>query len=357
MSNSIKIAFLGAGSIARAHAYALDTLKYYYSDSPVIIKSLIASPTLQSREDFASRFGFAEAIPPEDIWEREGIDALYILGPNTTHTPQLLKAVQLPNLQRIYVEKPLGASLEDLRTLESLQKSKPKQFIMVGFQYLQKSAIRKALAQWKSGIFGEPIHFRAEYFHSSYLDPSYRQRYPSRMATIPQNGAMVDLGSHSLSLLIAFLGDSLYVKTAGSSGRFADVGAETDLCTTVLLEDRATGALGTLVASRISQGSGDLFTLDIRGTQGAMTYTTSQPDCFETYLPDAGWQRHEVMGDYLPSSKFPSDYAPTGWLRALVHNHYLFLSGEPGVSIIPDLNHGIQVQRLIQQVSNFLSTE
>jgi predicted dehydrogenase len=349
--NPIRIAFLGAGGIARSHAYALDALKYYYSDAPIIHKLLVASPTTHSRKGFADRFGFTEAIQPEAVWGRNDIDALYILGPNATHTPQLILAANMPNIQRIYVEKPLGSSLEDIQDLEELLQSKTGKFIMSGFQFLQKSAIRQALAQWKSGAFGEPIHFRADCLHSSYLDPAYRQKHPNRMQPIPQNGAVADLGSHALSLLSAFIGESLLVKSASTSGRFDHVPPNTDLCTTVLLEEPLSGAAGTMVASRVSQGAGDLLTLEIRGTKGALLYSTEKPDAYETYLPKLGWQRHEVMSDYMSTSKFPSDYLPSGWLRALVHNHYLFLGGEPGISTIPDLRHGIIVQRLIQQIA------
>ncbi len=165
---------------------------------------------------------------------------------------------------------------------------------------------------------------------------------------------MVDLGSHALSLLVAFLGDRLSVRTAATSGHFKDTPKATDLCTTVMIEDGASGAVGTLVASRVSQGAGDLLMLEIRGTQGALAFTTAQPDSYSTFLPELGWQRHDPMSDYLPVSKFPSAYVPSGWLRALVHNHYLFLGGARDISFIPDLQHGIQVQQLIQQIADHL---
>jgi len=314
----------------------------------------VASPTPASRKEFASRFGFEEAIPPDAVWDRTDIDTLYILGPNHTHTPQLLQAVQMPNLHRIYVEKPIGSTQQDILDLEGLVQSDHHKFIMVGLQFLQKSAIRKALAHWKSGIFGEPIHFRAEYLHSSYLDPAYRHKNQSRFEPIPANGATVDLGSHILSLLLAFLGDDLMIKTAASSGHYEDVPPHTDLCLTALLEEPASSAVGTLLASRVSQGTGDHLTLELYATQGALRYDTVEPDSYETYLPDHGWQRHEVMSDYLPASKFLSAYMPSGWLRALVHNHYLFLGGDPGISFIPGLDHSIRVQQLIQDIADHL---
>lgn len=356
MTEAIRIGFLGAGGIARAHAYALNALKFYYPDAPVLEKTLVASPTPASREGFAERFGFKEALPPEQIWDRGDLDALFILGPNATHTPQLIKAAHQPNLKRIYVEKPIGTTQDDIRALESLNHEEHGKFILVGFQYLQKSPLRKALSHWQTGAFGRPIHFHAEYLHSSYLDPVYRQKHPERLQPIPLNGAAADLGSHGLSLLLAFLGEKLVVKAARASGHFADVPQHSDLCTTALLEEPTSGAVGTLRASRVSAGTGDQLALELRGERGALLFSTSQPDSYESYLPDEGWRRYEVNSDYQPHTTFPSDYAPSGWLRALVHNHYLFFGDEPGLSFIPDLVHGIQVQRLLQDIAESVMT-
>lgn len=355
MVETARVGFLGAGGIAPAHAYALDTLKYYYSDVTAIEKLVVASPTPASRERFARRFGFRDAISPDEIWERTDIDTLYILGPNHTHTPQLLTALKVPSIKRIYLEKPIGASQQDLHDLETIDLFEHGKSIITGFQFLQKSALRAALAHWQRGEFGDPIHFRVEYLHSSYLDPAYRQKHPARMAPIPANGAAVDLGAHALSLLIAFLGENLAVKTAAASGNFDDVPRHSDLCTTVMLEEAKSGAIGTLLASRVSQGTGDHMLLEIRATQGALIFNSAQPDVYETFTSKYGWQRHTVMSDYLPASKFPSDYMPSGWLRALVHNHYLLLGRAPGSSFIPGLAHGIQVQRLIQGIADHLA--
>ncbi|MEA3326346.1 MAG: Gfo/Idh/MocA family oxidoreductase [Chloroflexota bacterium] len=356
MKNTLRIGFLGAGSIAKSHAYALDTLKYYYPDAPTIEKAVVATRTHESREAFAEVYGFSETSPPQEIWQREDLDALYILGPNQTHTPQLLKAAHMPNLKRIYVEKPIGTTQQDIFDLEALNTRNLNKFIMVGFQFLQKSAIRKALAHWQSGVFGNPVQFRIEYLHSSYLNAEYRKYRADRLLPIPLHGATADLGSHILSLLTAFLGDTLVVKAAAASGGYPDVPEDSDLCTTAMIEEPITGAIGTFVASRVSPGTGDHLILEIRGTRGTLLYNTSQPDIYESYLPGEGWRRHEVNSDYLPLTKYPSSYTPSGWLRALVHNHYLFLGGASDISFIPNLLHGIQVQKLIQQIAGFVLT-
>lgn len=356
MNDPVRVGFLGAGGIAQAHAYALDALKYYYKDVPEINKVVVASPTPSSRESFAERFGFSEAVPPEEIWDRDDINTLYITGPNHTHTPQLLNAAKMPNIQRIYLEKPVAVSQQEIYQLEALNQSDHGKFIIIGFQFLQKSPVRKAIHHWKSGDFGDLIHFRAEYLHSSYLDQKYRDKRADRLLPIPQHGAVVDLGSHVLSMLTAFLGDHLVVRDAAASGFMEDVPENSDLCTTVMLEEPTSRAVGTLVASRVSAGTGDWFRIELWGRQGTILFDTSQPDIYRTFLPEEGWRAHKVMSDYLPDSKFPSDYTPSGWLRALVHNHYLFLGANPGISFIPDLHHGIVVQQLLQDIAENLLT-
>ncbi len=126
------------------------------------------------------------------------------------------------------------------------------------------------------------------------------------------------------------------------------------MCSIVLMEDSASGGIGTMTASRITSGAGDQLKLELHGTKGSLLFNTADPDIYLSYLPNEGWRRHDVYSDYLPASKFSSDYVPSGWLRALVHNHYLFLGGAPGISFIPDLDHGIQVEKLLLQIAERL---
>ena len=356
MANTFRVGFLGTGSIAQAHAFALNAVHFYYQNTPFIERVAAASPTPAHREAFAERYAFNETCSPDELLERDDLDAVYILGSNQSHAPQLLKALANPSLKRIYAEKPIATSREELDQLEAASETNHGKFVLMGFQFLQKSPIRQALAQWRSGVFGNPVHFRTEYLHSSYLSADYRASRASRLLPIPINGATADLGSHTLSMLTAFLGDQLTVKNAAyTNANIAGIPEETDLCTIAMLEERKTGAIGTMTASRVSAGTGDQLKLELYGTRGSILFDTAQPDIYLSYLPDEGWRRHEVYSNYQPSSKFYSGYSPSGWLRALIHNHYLFLGGEPGISFLPGLEHGIQVQRLVQQVADSLN--
>lgn len=350
----MNIGFLGAGGIARAHAYALQALPFYYADAPATRRVAVCSVRRESREAFAARYGFLKAEPMEEFIRHTDIDTLFILGPNHTHMDHFLAALAMEGVQRIYLEKPVCSSEAEEQEMARLAAAAGKQ-VQVGFQYLQTPAVRAALALWQSGILGQPIHFDLKYYHGDYLRKSYRDQRKSRLTPAPDGGAMADLGSHGLSLITAFLGPGLRMVHALQAGRFTEVPADSDLFSSVALVDPRSGAAGHLSASRITSGSGDLVHLEIFAEKGALRYTSQTPDYFEYFLEEkACWIRQPVGSNYPGITTFPSGHVPAGWLRSLVHAHYLFLGGHDPEAFIPTLEHGLEVQRLVRETARHL---
>ena len=89
--NPVNVGFLGAGGIARAHVYALQSLRFYYPDTPAIRLVSVCSARKESREAFAGAYGFARAESFEAFNAAADIDTLFILGPNHTHFAHLQK--------------------------------------------------------------------------------------------------------------------------------------------------------------------------------------------------------------------------------------------------------------------------
>ncbi|MBN1985199.1 MAG: Gfo/Idh/MocA family oxidoreductase [Prolixibacteraceae bacterium] len=353
----IHIGFLGAGGIARAHAYSIQALKYYYSEVPELIFESVASATQESREKFARTFGFNKAESVEEFAKNKNIDAVFILGPNKVHFEHFQLALQMANIKFIYLEKPVCSSVEEEEAMKKLlRKSGGKVKIQVGFQYLQTSSVREALKFWNSGELGKPIHFDLKYYHGDYLQPAYREKRVTRLTPAPDGGAMADLGSHGISLLMAFLGDELQITGALQGGNFADVPDGSDLFSSLSLVEPHTGAVGNLSASRISSGTGDLVHLEIYAEKGAIRYSSKKSEYFEYYLEGSNqWIKQMVGSNYRPISGFPSGHVPPGWLRSMVHAHYCFFTGNDSETFIPDLNHGLAVQRIVRETANHLS--
>lgn len=347
--------FIGAGVIARSHAYSLNSLRYYYDDIPDIELAAVCSAREESRESFARQFGFGKACDIEEFIADNRINTVYILGPNKVHYEHLKTAMEMASVKRIYLEKPVCSSIEEEKSIVTLIIKHPQIMIQVGFQYLFSSAIREALAFWKSGISGKPIHFDLKYYHSDYLKNEYRDRRKNRLTPAPDGGAMADLGSHIISLLLAFLGNQVQITGALQSGHFDDVNEGSDLFSRISLYDKATGAVGSLSASRISSGTGDDIILELYAENGAIRYSSASADYFEYYTEESGiWNRKMVGSNYKPVTSFPSGHVPPGWLRAMVHAHYVFLTGSKSEAFVPDIEHGLAVQRIVTQTAEHL---
>lgn len=353
----IRIGFIGAGGIARTHAYALQALKYYYDDVPPVYFETVSSATSHKRESFAQKFGFEKAESEEEFFKNKSIDTVYILGPNKVHYTHLKRAIGMQNVSNIYLEKPVCASKEEEQMMwDLLEELKSDVKIQIGFQYLQTASVREALNFWKSGKLGKPIHFEIKYYHGDYLQQSYRDKRQSRLTAAPDGGAMADLGSHAISMLVAFLGEKLKITGALQGGNFDDVTEESDLFSSISIIDEETKAVGNLSASRISAGTGDMIQLELYAEKGVLKYSSHNPEVFEYFLEERQeWITKTVGSHYKPVSSFPSGHVPPGWLRSMVHAHYIFLGGRDKRAFIPDLKHGLEVQRLVRETATHLS--
>jgi predicted dehydrogenase len=351
----IVVGFLGAGGIARSHAYSLNSLKYFYTDAPEIEFGAVCSATEESRGLFSKKFGFTKSCGLEEFIAEDKINTVFILGPNKVHYEHLEKAAGMSNVKRIYLEKPVCSNFAEETGISLLTKEHPEIKIQVGFQFLFSATVREMLTFWKSGKIGNPVHFDLKYYHSDYLKKEYRDKRQSRLTPSPDGGAMADLGSHSISLLIAFLGERLKITSALQGGNIPDVREDSDLFSLIALYDDATRAVGTISASRISSGAGDHFSFELFAMNGALRYSSASPDCFEYFLEDTGnWSRQVVGSSYKPITSFPSAHVPPGWLRSMIHAHYVFLTGKSENEFVPYIEHGLAVQRLVRETAEHL---
>jgi len=348
------IGFIGAGGIARAHAFSLNSLKYYYDDVQDVNFISVTSSREESRSKFAAKYGFVRSESSADFFNSKDIDVVFILGPNKVHFEHFEKSLQMSNIKSIYLEKPVCSTLDEEEQMKTLidQSEIPLQ---VGFQFLQTSALREALAFWNSGTLGKAIHFDLKYYHGDYLQKSYRDKRQTRLTPAPDGGAMADLGSHGISILTAFFGEGLRILGGSQAGDFSDVPEDSDLFSALSLYEPVSKAVGNMAASRISSGTGDLVYFEIFAEHGALRFNSHFPDYFEYFLEAKGqWTKQPVGSHYKPVTSFPSGHVPPGWLRSMMHAHYLFLGGQDEKAFVPDLQHGLAVQRIVRETAGAL---
>ena len=202
---------------------------------------------------------------------------------------------------------------------------------------------------------GKPLHFSMQYYHGDYLRKEYRDKRKNRLTPAPDGGAMADLGSHAISMLLAFLGDRLFITGALQGGHLDDVVTQSDLFSSISLFDPVTKTVGTLSASRIASGTGDTLSFEFYCENGTIRYSSGTPDYFEYYLEETKiWSKQITGSNYKPLTSFPSGHVPPGWLRSMIHAHYVFLTGNDRKSFIPGIEHGLAVQRLLSETAEHL---
>jgi predicted dehydrogenase len=348
--------FIGAGGIAASHAYSLNSLRYFYNDVPDIVLERVCSATSKSRDSFARKFGFRRSSDLNEFVSDDRINTVFILGPNRVHYEHFNAVIGMAALKRIYLEKPVCSTPGEEYAIAGLVQKHPGIKIQIGFQYLFSPAVREALVFWKSGKLGKPLHFDFKYFHGDYLNKKYRDKRTARLTPAPEGGAMADLGSHAISLLIAFMGHKLWITSGLQAGHFDDVVEDSDLFSQISLYDSVSKAAGTISASRISSGTGDYLSVEMYAEKGALRYSSATPEYYEYFLEETGvWYRQAMGSNYIPVTSFPSGHVPPGWLRSMIHAHYVFLTGNDPKAFIPDIEHGLTVQRLVRQTAEHLS--
>ena len=128
-----------------------------------------------------------------------------------------------------------------------------------------------------------------------------------------------------------------------------------------MLLEMPNGALGTVEASKIATGSNDDFTLEIRGTRGAIAWDGMEPSFIRFYdqtLPERplgglrGFTKIESVQRYpAPGGSFLPPKNAIGWDRGHIHCYYTFLDciahGRVPENSIAD---GAKLQRLMSRL-------
>jgi predicted dehydrogenase len=161
------------------------------------------------------------------------------------------------------------------RMLTAAQQSGVKH--MCGFNYRFIPAIRLARELLDREVLGRIYHFRCQYLQESAHDPEAPlARLPDPAA--PRAGTLANLGCHIIDLSRFLLGEPVSVHALVSSfepWRLAATGervrVESDDAFAATLE-YATGAVGTLEASRVATGRKNRLSWEMNGSHGSLAF-------------------------------------------------------------------------------------
>ena len=281
----IGVAVAGFGWMGRVHTQAYTRVLHHFPQLPLAPRLAAVADEVPGRaEEAAGQFGFANSTRDwRDLATDPTVQAVSIAAPNFLHKEIGVAMAQAG--KHIWIEKPVGLSTADAKAVAQAVNAAGVQST-VGFNYRNAPAVQTARELILSGELGAVTHARFRLFsdYAAHPEGALSWRYERERGG---SGVLGDLASHGVDLAGYLLGDiaSLVSDTAtflterarptgATSGHARASGGEMgpveneDYVSSLLRF--ASGARGTLEASRVAVGEQNNYGFEIHGTKGAV---------------------------------------------------------------------------------------
>jgi predicted dehydrogenase len=286
--SSIGVAVIGAGMAGRAHAAGYRSASTLYGEGlPEIRLAAIADVNPAFAADTARRFGYQRA---EGGWEAvaaaDDVDVVSVVVANPLHR-QIVEGL-LDAGKHVLCEKPMAPTVEDAEAMVAAAKASGRE-TGIGFVFRRSPAIGAIREQVASGAMGRPLHFNGHYWCDYAVDPKAPMSW--RYKGGPGSGALSDIGSHLIDLAEFVCGPIQSVRGAVLSTfvteRALPLGAAVGHAAAELSDETepvenedlvtftatfASGATGTLSASRAAYGLANSLGFELFTASGAATF-------------------------------------------------------------------------------------
>jgi predicted dehydrogenase len=294
--NSLNVAMIGTGFMAKAHSVAYNSYKKYFVNPAADLNlKVIVDIDEENAKNSAKRFGFEEwATIWEDVVKRKDIDLVSILTPNYLHAPMAIAAAK--EGKHILCEKPLALNSSEAKEVY-LEAKKSGIVNMVAFNYRKTPAVEYAKQLIENGNIGDIYAFRGYYLGDCFMDPMVPISWRFK-ADKAGSGAVGDIGSHLIDFARYLIGDikkvvsmvktwvnerpefpeSLTdsfdnVLTGKIPKKYSKVDVDDEFFALVEFEN---GCLGSLQASRFAGGHKNDIGFEINGSKGSIIFNYSR---------------------------------------------------------------------------------
>lgn len=356
------IAIIGAGAMARAHAYG-------YLAAP-LIWSLPCRPRLvvvcsrdeQRAQGAARTLGFDEhAVNWEHVVARADVDIVDICTPPGAHVEVIAAAAAAG--KAVICEKPLATSSADAaHAVEAVMAAGVLNAISFNYRRLPAVALMQRMIG--DGAVGVPRLWRCSWLSDEFGDPA--TEFDWRFERSVGGSTVADLGSHLLDLAEWMLGP-ITDTCAASSGFTKErrIGAVTRIVdvsdsTTALLRF-SDGILGNLDVAKICQRRPCDFTIEVDGSDGTLIFDYSRLNelRFGTVADDRGLYGLRTIRAEDPAHPYArrwwSPGQGVGYGASFVNQAGELLAAWPAGPWQPDFRVGLRVQRVCEAIDRSAS--
>ncbi len=282
---ALGVAVIGCGWMGQVHSRGYLRLRHHFPELALAPRLVtVADPEPERRRDAVSRYGFIDSTPNwQDVVEDERVQAVSVTAPNFLHREIAVALARAG--KHLWIEKPVGLTVADAEAVAAAVRGGGVQ-ATVGFNYRNAPAVAEARELIAAGLLGEITNARFQLLSDYAAHPQGALSWRFERA---QGGAGVlsDLVSHGVDLARHLLGDlgSVVADTAtfigerprpgGAASHFStaeggEPGAVENEDYLSCLLRFASGARGSLEASRVAVGEQNSYGFEIHGTRGAL---------------------------------------------------------------------------------------
>lgn len=352
---AIGIGLVGTGYMGKAHAVALQAVGAVFNTKLRPVCEVICSTTAAGAAQKAAEFGFNHSTGRwRDLVDHPKVDAVVIASPQNTHLAIALAALAAG--KPVFCEKPLGATLEEARTMVAAAAAAGLAN-MVGFNYIRTPAAQLSREIIKSGELGEIVHVRAEHTEDFLSDPAEPASWRTRESS---TGTIGDLAPHIINAVLRLAGpiERLVADIAiahafrpGSQGQEAV--ANDDQAN--LLCRFENGAMGSIHVSRVATGRKMGYAYEITGSKGALRFDAEDQNAL--WLYDSHARRGRRGFTKILTGPDHPDFAAfclgpghgTGYGDQIIIEARDFLQAiETGQPVFPTFRDGMEVSRVLE---------
>jgi predicted dehydrogenase len=334
MTQNINVGIVGFGWMGQVHAKALTRVRQHYPDLNAVPRLVaVADPAEDGRLDYARDvFGVARITPDwNELVGRDDIDLVCVAGPNFTHRDVAVAAAKAG--KHLWIEKPAGRNLTETQEMADAIAATGVASA-VGFNYRNAPAVELARDLVASGRLGEVRHVRIQMLadYCAHPDGALTWRFVRDLAG---SGVTGDLASHGFDLaqylvgpIAALLAEaSTFIpqrpQAIGASSHFSR-GADGPLLPVenedhiITLLRFASGARGSVEASRASVGEQNAYVVEVHGSTGALAWDFRRMGelqvCLDQDYQGASWTTHRVgpsdgeAGAFQPDTAIPLSF-------------------------------------------------
>ena len=283
------VALIGYGFMGRAHSNAWRQVSPFCPTKLTPRLKVICGRTREKTEAVARAFGWEETSTDwRQVVSRPDIHIVDISTPGDTHAEIAMAAARAG--KAVICEKPLANTVREAeRMLAAAERAGVAHMVCHNFRRIPAVCLAGQII--RDGRLGEIRHFRGAYLEDWLLDPTFPLvwRLDRRKAG---SGSLGDIGSHVIDLARMLVGEiaevsgvtETFIRTRPLPGRPERSGRVTVDDAAVSTVRFASGAIGSIEATRFAPGRKSQCAFEINGSLGSLAFDLERMNELEVYF-------------------------------------------------------------------------